>query len=194
MNDGVYANNQMITDFSSAQQLSADFIKLLHSNEQSCLIVLTGERFDEAVKSFGSLFREIKAAGGIIRNAEGCFLFIKRHGLWDLPKGKLEPDEKPESGALREVTEETGLANLSITAPPVSTFHIYPDQKGGFILKETYWYEMLFKGNETPVPQLEEDITEVRWFARNELDEAVNNTYLSLKELLTDYFAGKASR
>ena len=92
------------------------------------------------------------------------------------------------------MTEETGLANLSITAPPVSTFHIYPDHKGGYILKETYWYEMLFKGNETPVPQLEEDITEVRWFARNELDEAVNNTYLSLKELLTDYFAGKASR
>jgi ADP-ribose pyrophosphatase YjhB (NUDIX family) len=34
-------------------------------------------------------------------------------GIWALPKGNLGAGESPESTALREVTEETGLAGVS---------------------------------------------------------------------------------
>src|ERR1700759_4462521 len=36
----------------------------------------------------------IKAAGGMVRNDDGNYLFIFRNGKWDLPKGKVEKDEK----------------------------------------------------------------------------------------------------
>ena len=36
----------------------------------------------------------IKAAGGLVENAKGEFLFIFRNKKWDLPKGKVEKNEK----------------------------------------------------------------------------------------------------
>jgi len=182
-------NSSLISSYSSLPQLSELFIDFLHSNDKTSLIVLTAGRFDEARKSFRHLFHRVKAAGGIVRNLKGDCLFIKRHGLWDLPKGKLEKGESHEAGAIREVQEETGLQQLEITNQADTTLHIYTDMKGSFILKETFWYEMLHKGEETPVPQQEEDITEVRWFRMNEVDEACNNTYRSLREMLVAYFA-----
>jgi len=179
--------NVLVVNYISQVQLSHDFIDFLHNNEHSRLIVLAGDRFNKAIADFKALFREIAAAGGIVRSLQGEFLFIKRHGLWDLPKGKLEEDEKPEKGALREVMEETGLSKLKITRYLRPTFHIYTDKKGSFILKETSWYEMLFDGNEDAIPQLTEDITEVRWFLADELPEAAGNTYSSIRELLSEY-------
>ncbi len=44
-------------------------------------------------EEFKSCFRLIRAAGGVVRNIRGEIMIIKRHGLWDLPKGKMEPDE-----------------------------------------------------------------------------------------------------
>jgi ADP-ribose pyrophosphatase YjhB (NUDIX family) len=184
----------LVSSYSSLTQLSELFIDFLHCNDKSSLIVITSEKFDEATRAFRHLFHKVKAAGGIVRNEKNDYLFIKRHGIWDLPKGKIEKGENRETGALREVNEETGLQNLEITSLPLTTYHIYNDKKGSFILKETFWYEMLYTGNETPVPQLEEDITEVRWFKMSEINEVSSNTYLSLKEMLTGYFASKNAR
>jgi len=182
-------NKTQVSSYTSLTLLSELFIDFLHSNDKSSLIVLTDGRFDEATKSFRHLFHKVKAAGGIVRNSSGDCLFIKRHGLWDLPKGKLEKGENHEEGALREVNEETGLQHLEITGKAITTLHIYTDIKGSFILKETLWYEMLHTGDEIPVPQQEEDITEVRWFKMNEMEKAYSNTYRSLREMLAAYFA-----
>src|SRR5690606_16124356 len=51
----------------------------------------------------------IKAAGGLVKNGEGDYLFIFRLGKWDLPKGKVESHEKMREAAVREVEEECGL-------------------------------------------------------------------------------------
>ncbi len=57
----------------------------------------------------------IRAAGGIVcrrsRTGETEIAVIHRPGYddWTLPKGKIEPDERAEDCALREVREETGL-------------------------------------------------------------------------------------
>jgi 8-oxo-dGTP diphosphatase len=57
----------------------------------------------------------IRAAGGVVcrpsRSGETEVAVIHRPAYddWTLPKGKIEPDEKPEDCALREVREETGL-------------------------------------------------------------------------------------
>lgn len=184
INNTVVDNLTLVSSYTSSAQLSEIFIDFLHCNDKMSLIVLATGRFNEAISAFKDLFHEVKAAGGIVRRENGDYLFIKRHGLWDLPKGKLNKGESPESGALREVSEETGLHSLKIDSVSESTYHIYTDKKGSFILKETYWFEMLYPGNEVPVPQYEEDITEVRWFAVSDLHIAIENTYPSLRELL----------
>lgn len=48
-------------------------------------------------------------------------------GLWEFPGGKCLPNEAPESCAVRETWEETGL-DVAVLAPwPVIT-HAYPDR------------------------------------------------------------------
>lgn len=42
----------------------------------------------------------------------------KQNGLWDLPGGKIEPDETPAEGLAREVREELGL---SLPATPTDS-------------------------------------------------------------------------
>jgi len=55
----------------------------------------------------------------LIVNAEGRFLFQKRHALnpvmpnlWELPGGKKESDETSLEGLKREVLEELGISGL----------------------------------------------------------------------------------
>lgn len=137
---------------------------------------------------FRSRFKELPAAGGLVRNNEGFFLFIRRLGVWDLPKGKIEKKETPEMAAIREVEEECGISGLQIVGPLDSTYHIYRSPwlktPENMVLKETKWFLMNYAGNEIPVPELEEDIEEVRWFAPSEIEWVLQHTYSSLADLI----------
>lgn len=48
---------------------------------------------------------------GVITNPEDELLLVRRvsDGEWELPGGRLEPDEDPVPGLRREIDEETGL-------------------------------------------------------------------------------------
>ena len=50
------------------------------------------------------------------RQADGGWrcLVLRVYRNWDFPKGLVEPGEAPLDAALREVTEETGLRELSL--------------------------------------------------------------------------------
>lgn len=181
--------NEIILDFTGRAALAEAYKRF--GRDQNCvdLKIKADENFPEACQTFNSLFERIEAAGGIVRNQDEEYLFIKRLGFWDLPKGKLHRHEPPSLGALREVAEETGLTGLTITKQLPSTFHIYTDRKGKEVLKETYWFEMKSHQPQPLVPQLEEDITEVKWFSGSELGIAMQNTYASLRSLLEGYLA-----
>lgn len=129
-------------------------------------------------------FKQIRAGGGIVVNEKGDVLLIFRRGKWDLPKGKLDPGETIENCAIREVMEETGLNKISLTKPLVITWHIY--QEGtSFVLKQTDWFAMRVKGAQALTPQIEEDITDLKWVPRSELPIYQENTFPSVKEVLT---------
>jgi 8-oxo-dGTP pyrophosphatase MutT (NUDIX family) len=135
-------------------------------------------------------FKQIPAAGGIVIRDEKL-LFIFRNGKWDLPKGKIDTGESPEEAALREVAEECGIEGHQIIKVLPSTFHIYQspyhDSFGKWFLKETHWFEMSYTGFENGTPQTNENITEIRWFAKSELDEVFLNTYENLKSVISRY-------
>lgn len=57
----------------------------------------------------------IPCIGAIVFDEQGRLLLVKRanppaQGKWSLPGGRREPGETSESGVVREVREETGLA------------------------------------------------------------------------------------
>lgn len=116
----------------------------------------------------------VKAAGGLVfrttkESGNPVILLIYRNGIWDLPKGKLEPGESIPFCAAREVMEETGLTlRPEIVSELGTTYHSYfRDEK--MYQKETFWFVMKLR-EESPVftPQLQEGITEIRWVPSTE--------------------------
>jgi 8-oxo-dGTP pyrophosphatase MutT (NUDIX family) len=151
-------------------------------------IVILNDNPQKLWDSFRKQLKELPAAGGLVMNEHRELLFIKRLGLWDLPKGKIEKKESAEKAAVREVEEECGIEGLNVVRPLDSTFHIYrnPYMKtpNNLVLKETKWFLMNAQNNQRLTPQSEENIEEVRWFAFNELDQVMANTYSSIREFL----------
>lgn len=108
----------------------------------------------------------IKAGGGLVyrKGDDGLqVLLIKRNGMWDLPKGKLEKGETIEKCARREVSEETGIPLPGVIDFLVTTYHEYElnNQKVG---KKTDWF-LMNAGDPDPSlkPEENEGITEIRW-------------------------------
>lgn len=138
---------------------------------------------------FRELTREIvyvKAAGGIVKNGFEEYLFIKRLGKWDLPKGKLETGENMKTTAIREVEEECGIRVSRLGRKIQSTYHCYT-LLNEIYLKKTNWYAMEVDGRPDLKPQVEEDITSARWLKRSQLGTVKSNTYPLIKDLIDDY-------
>lgn len=134
---------------------------------------------DELRLIFRSCFRNIDASGGLVRNTKGEILIMKRRGRWDLPKGKLDEGEDSSQAAIREVREECGIKELEIRNSLLSTYHAYFIEDS-LILKRTCWYDMLYTGRSLPVPEEEEDITEIRWLRPESVSMIYENTYPSI--------------
>jgi 8-oxo-dGTP pyrophosphatase MutT (NUDIX family) len=134
-----------------------------------------------------SCFTMVEAAGGVVKRNDGKVLAIFRRGKWDLPKGKVDKGETFEQTALREVREECGLTHIEAGKHLIDTYHTYSDY-GKMILKQTRWYEMFLTVDEVPIPQAEEDITEIKWFDGQTVSEMIQNTYRSINEIITKTF------
>jgi len=101
------------------------------------------------------------AAGGIVvrRGARGrrevLVVHRPRRSDWSLPKGKLEPGEPPEAGALREVEEETGfLCRLGRFVG----YTEYVDRRGRPKIV-AYWEMEALEGSFSP----NQEVDELRW-------------------------------
>ncbi len=134
-------------------------------------------------KAFYKKFTIIQAGGGLVRNEKNEILLIFRRGKWDLPKGKLDKGEKLEDCAVREVEEETGLANVQLLSPLMVTYHTYHEGTR-FILKESHWYTMKVKGDQNLVPQTEEDIHEIKWVKPADLPQYMKDSFPSVGDVL----------
>lgn len=154
-----------------------NYVDALEKGGRFDAITLFYPDFEKMKSDFQSLFQIIVAAGGCVFNSKGELLVIYRRKSWDLPKGKIDEGETPQIAAVREVQEETGVLNLSVSYEITQTWHTYRQKKR--ILKHTYWYEMN-TSDVNLIPQLEEDIEEARWvqptaFLNNEAYQMYGN-------------------
>ncbi len=125
----------------------------------------------------------IEAAGGIVKNEHGEYLFIYRNDKWDLPKGKIEKDEKVKAAAVREVEEECGIEVSQLGKKICKTYHAYISREE-VVLKKTHWFKMKSVNQDKLVPQTDEGITDVRWFKKKKIDTIIENTFPSIMDVL----------
>ena len=141
---------------------------------------------DKLLKKVFFEFKLVEAAGGVVENEEGKILLMKRLGKWDLPKGKAKKNESMEECAIREIEEETGAKQLSITRHFMETYHTY-FRNEKWQLKHTHWYLIKCLDGNHLVPQTEEDIEEVIWVKPSKIHIRLLHTYPAIRRILKEY-------
>lgn len=148
------------------------------------LLIISGQPKKMLDKYFKK-YEFIQAAGGLVnRNEE--FLFIKRHGKWDIPKGKRDDGESIKTCAKREIEEECGIKNLVIDSKICRTYHTYK-WEGQPVLKETHWYRLSYSGTKKLSPQVEESITKAIWLKQSKWKKVEKNTFETILKVLEKY-------
>jgi 8-oxo-dGTP pyrophosphatase MutT (NUDIX family) len=175
-------NKGLFYKYSNFQELN-ELIELFSALNQISSLYIFHDDMLMVIEEFKACFQVIEAGGGLVFNDRNEFLTIKRNGVWDLPKGKLEKDEDFPEAALREVKEETGLKGLELKAPLISTYHTYR-LKNKKVLKKTRWFEMEYKGTDPPVLQETEGISDYRWVTPGKTDFIRQNTFASILDVL----------
>ena len=128
--------------------------------------------------------RDETSAGGVVFRmdvGQPLFLLIRdSYKNWGFPKGHIEAGEQPETAALREVKEETGLTDLSIRSL-VDTIDWFFRFRGQLIHKVCHFY-LMETADATTSPQRAEGITACRWTRFEEAQSLIS--YANARELL----------
>jgi 8-oxo-dGTP diphosphatase len=128
--------------------------------------------------------RDETSAGGVVFRMDAghpLYLLIRdSYKNWGFPKGHVESGEQAEAAALREVKEETGLADLAIRAP-IDTIDWVFRFRGQLIHKVCHFY-LMETADATTSPQLAEGITACRWTRFEDAQSLIS--YGNARELL----------
>ena len=158
---------------------------IIHELQQDPIhaAVYQHKNLDELKKVFFKRFTLVVAAGGFITNEKGQYLMIFRRGKWDLPKGKLDNGETLEECAVREVKEETGLGDVQLLSPLITTYHSY-EEGTHHMLKESHWFRMNASEKQKLIPQEEEHIEKIVWAKPSETDVYMKNSFPSVADVV----------
>lgn len=117
-----------------------------------------------------------KAVGAVIQR-DGEVLLVhkvkgaqgKIKGMWDFPKGGMEPqDQSVKEALLRELEEETGSTNYTILKqyPEKIVFEFDPATRAaiGYEGQETTMFSVRYDGDGTELAPQDDEIEEIRWF------------------------------
>jgi 8-oxo-dGTP pyrophosphatase MutT (NUDIX family) len=113
--------------------------------------------------------REFSAGGVLVRRLSGRWMVAairpggKPKGLWALPKGRIDPGERGEETALREVAEETGARGRSLGK--LGDVRYTFTWEGERIFKVVSFFLVRYEGGrlgDLP-PEFRHEVAEVRW-------------------------------
>jgi 8-oxo-dGTP pyrophosphatase MutT (NUDIX family) len=128
--------------------------------------------------------KEETSAGGVVyRVADGSPLYLlirDSYRNWGFPKGHVEEGELPDSAALREVSEETGLADLALRGL-IETIDWHFRFRGKLIHKVCHFY-LMETGESSTSPQRAEGITACRWLPFGAAEELIS--YANARDVL----------
>jgi len=119
--------------------------------------------------------REFSAGGVLVRSIRGRPMVAairpggKPEGVWALPKGNLDPGERPEQTALREVLEETGVEGRLVEKLG-DVKYTYTRRGGVRVFKIVSFY--LLRAGRGRIGEIEErmrvEVAEARWLPLEE--------------------------
>jgi 8-oxo-(d)GTP phosphatase len=126
----------------------------------------------------------ILAAGGVLwrpvaTGVEICLVHRPKYDDWSLPKGKLHSGEAPLAGAVREVTEETGVHPVVGRRLATQHYELGPDHK-----YVDYWAMTPADGSFVAT----EEVDSLRWVAPSVA--ATRLTYDRDREFVAAFAAG----
>lgn len=156
------------------------------SDLQSVTLICVNK--EQCEERFTSLFKVVKAAGGVVFKGDQMLLMFRR-GFWDLPKGKLDDGESSRQGAAREVEEETGVRTL-LEEKICTTWHTY-SMNGSRILKRTKWYRMRLLDERKMAPQHDEGIEKLAWFDRKQAQAVLTNSFSSIRYVVEQVYTAQ---
>lgn len=114
-----------------------------------------------------SAYPPVIVAAGVLVEAGRVLLTQRKsgthlEGLWELPGGKVEPDEDPRDALVRELREEIGI-EVDVGAPLEVTSWRYPTKRVLLLFFEVTRKE----GSPDPQPL---DVADLLWASREDLD------------------------
>ena len=128
--------------------------------------------------------KEETSAGGVVyRIFSGATVYLlirDSYKNWGFPKGHVEAGEQADDAALREVSEETGLADLALRGL-IETIDWHFRFRGRLIHKVCHFY-LMETAEASTSPQRTEGITACRWLQFNEAEELIS--YANARDVL----------
>lgn len=142
------------------------------------------------------VFTQTFGVVGAIIEKDGKILFVKEAkkqaiGKWSHPAGWIDVGENPIDAVKREVEEETGFQFT-----PTDILGVYSlvkvKQEG---IHTSHPIKIIFLGeiSDEKVRELEDDVSETKWFTPEEIENMDKATLrdLDIKKMVKDYFSGK---
>ena len=126
-------------------------------------------------------------ASAIVRDEQGRLLLARRAaephlGKWDLPGGFLEEGEHPLDGLRRELREEAGVEIEPLELAAIE-MDVYGNDDGSPWTLNLYWEARIASGD----PRPDDDVSEFRWFAPEELPGDEQIAFANVARVLTRF-------